>query len=88
MKKDVEVLVIIICDQEPDNVPTAKDVSRIKKTITQMDGIKETYLAPKLTGSDIVAIASWDESDIPEKVLKIKAIEGVKKVDTKILVPA
>lgn len=85
MKKDVEVLVIIICDQQPEEIPEDKDIARVRQAVANVSGVKETYLAPNT--ADIAALASWEEAEIPEKVSEIKEIPGVKKVETKILVP-
>lgn len=84
MKQDVQVLIMVVCDQEPDKIPNAKEMSQIRKSLSAIEGVVETYVAPSTP--EIVAFAAWDESEIPQKVAAIKKIDGVKKVETKILV--
>lgn len=84
MKQDVQVLIMVVCDQEPDKIPDAKEMKQIRQSLLGIDGVVETYVAPSTP--EIVAFAKWDESEIPKKVDAIKKISGVKRVDTKILV--
>jgi len=87
MKKevDVEVLIVVECDQTPEAPPSPELLARIRESIQDMDGVIETYLA--LSSSDIGALASWEESKIPQYVKIIRELEGVKNVEAKILVP-
>lgn len=84
MNKDVEVWVIVICDQYPNQIPDVKVMSRVRKIIAEMKGVIETYLAPNT--ADVGALASWKEEEIPLMVTEIKKIDGVNQVETKILV--
>jgi len=84
MKKDVEVLVIVVCDLHPDQIPDPKVMARVRRMIAELEGVIETYLAPNT--ADIGALASWEEEKIPTMVAKIKRIDGVSQVETKILV--
>lgn len=87
MKKDLQILVIIVCDKNPQQIPNEKDVSRIKKEIEAMEGINEIFVSPKSMSVDMIAFASWEESEIGSKVDKIRELDGVRNVEIKILVP-
>ena len=84
MKKHVQVLVIVECDQHPDQIPDPKVMMRVRKIIAEKEGVIETYLAPNT--ADIGALAEWEEVKIPIMVAEIKKIDGVKEVETRILV--
>jgi len=85
MKKDVEVFIIVICDQEPNKAPSPELVSSVRKQIEKIDGILDTSL--DIITADIGASALLEEEKIPQMVAEIKQIDGVDKVETKILVP-
>ena len=68
-------------------IPDEKDVLRIRGQLEEVDGINETLVSPKSKSADIIAFASWEESEIESKVQEIKRIDGVKNVETKILMP-
>ena len=84
MKKDVEVLIVVVCDQHPDEVPDSRIMLNVRREIAELEGVIETYLAPNT--ADIGALALWEEEKIPLMVAEIKKIDGVNKVETRILV--
>ena len=85
MKKDVEVFIIVVCDQEPDKAPNPKLITSVRNQIEKINRIIETSLSP--VTADIGAFASWEEEKIPLMVEEIKKIHGVNKVEFKILIP-
>lgn len=85
MKKDVEVFIIVVCDQEPNKAPSSKLITSVRNQIEKINGIIDTSLSVRT--ADIGASAVLEEGDIPSMVEEIKKINGVDKVDTKILIP-
>lgn len=87
MANHVEVFLSIICDEETVKAQKLQACTRIQRSLSQIKGIKETYLTGQKDIADITAFAQWDESEIPIKLEEIREIKGIKKVDAKILVP-
>ena len=85
MKKDVEVFIIVVCDQEPNKAPSPTLIISVRHQIEKINGIIDTSLSVRT--ADIGASALLEEGDIPSMVEEIKKINGVVKVDTKILIP-
>lgn len=85
MQQDVEVLIVVICEQNPDSPPDPILIQFVRDAIEKIDGIRETYLAPAT--ADIGALAKWDENEIPNFKELILKIDGVTEVKITILVP-
>lgn len=83
MKKDVEVFIVVVCDQEPNKILDSKLLASVRNSIAKIEGVIETYLSPNT--ADIGALASWEEEKIPVMVEEISNIHGVKSIETKIL---
>lgn len=85
---EVEVFLTILCDESIEKEYKLEDFSRIQESLKKIKGIKNTYLIGKSDVADITAFARWKESEIPDKLIEIRQISGIKNVAAKILVPA
>lgn len=85
MKKDVEVFIVVICDQKPDKAPSPELIIKVRNAIEKINGITETSLSRRT--DEIGAFALLEEDKIPLMIEEIKNTHGVNKVDFKILVP-
>ena len=85
MPEDVEVFIVVKCENDPDEYPSRELLIRVSKKIRKIPGVGKLYFTKRL--GDIIAIASWERCDISKYEKEISQIDGVNTVKSKILVP-
>lgn len=81
---DVEVLIVVRCENDPNGPPDPKLLSSVRTAVKKIEGVQEVYSSSNT--ADIAARAIWEESKIPSFQVEIKAIKGVTEVMITILV--
>lgn len=85
MPEDVEVFIVVKCDNDPDEFPSRELLITVSNKIKKIPGVDELYFTKRL--GDIIVIASWERCDIEKYEDEISQIDGVNTVKSKILLP-
>ncbi len=83
LEQDVEVLIVVRCDQNPNDPPDPKLLQSVSNSVKELAGVKEVYLSNN--NYDIAAHAMLEGSKIISLEAQLMEIDGVTKVTITIL---
>jgi len=87
MNMTEDIFILVQCDPAAEQSQRYQFCTRVEEQVKKVKGISRTFFTGK-PDADITAFAKWNENDIQKYRDEIKAIVGVLKVATKIVVPA
>lgn len=83
----VEIILSIICDDATSRAQKFLACTRVEGELSKIDGVKKAQVTNQSQVADVTVLAEWEEDKIADKLVLIRAINGIKEVEARILIP-